>query len=340
MAAVGQVNDRDSRWYVDPEDPTRIFESVTTVIGATESKSWLADWGGKTAAEWAADHHDLIGTTLEEADRDAAVDLIKGASRRIRDAARERGTIVHDVTEALVLGSPLPGWDHLPPDEQIVVEELVDGYLNFVSDLDVRFVLAEATVANVTHSYAGTLDAIATLRCLDRTLLIDTKTGQLNPRMAAQLAAYESADEVWLPFGRKAPMPRLDGAAVLHLSPDYDRGYKLLQVDTGPVAFAWFRQMLELFRADRAAKFVRRPLYPPLPDGTQPPLLLEDVEGLRCRGRLMAAGHRTLADVASLTAADLRAMDGIGPKAVEAVHMLLADHGLHLADETPSRVAS
>jgi hypothetical protein len=75
-------------------------------------------------------------------------------------------------------------------------------------------------------------------------------------------------------------------------------------------------------------------MYPPLPDGSQPPMRLTDIDegyGL-APGALSKAGLATVADVAALTEVEVLALPGVGPKTLINTARLLADHGLALVE--------
>jgi DNA-directed RNA polymerase alpha subunit len=64
-------------------------------------------------------------------------------------------------------------------------------------------------------------------------------------------------------------------------------------------------------------------LYKPLPDGSQPSPLIEDIDDLgRARGPLIAAGLRTLEEVLALTDAQLMSIKGIGAKSLLMIRIL------------------
>lgn len=361
MTVVGRLDRPSGRWYVDPLDSERVYESVTAVLAAAQGKPWLSAWAAKLAAEYAVDHLDEVVAVLRGTGRDAAVDLVKGAARRARDRKADIGSYVHDVIEALILDSPaiptIP--EHLDGQiveydgEQIIVGQewldgVIDGFLNFVGDHEPIFELAEATVVNPAAGYAGTLDIIATLPRLvvDTRVMIDAKTGAvLDKRMSAQMAAYRRCSEVWLDdLGNRAPMPRIDRAAILHLRPGYGRGYKLLEQPADEDAYKWFLDHLAVLHGEQARpKPTGRPLYPARADGTQPAPLVEDVDDTvpfnRVRHALIKAGIRSLDDLASLTRAQVLGVKGVGPKSIGPIGDVLAAHGLAFADLAQAEVA-
>lgn len=333
MSSVGVDVRREgidgSRWYCDPETQ-ELYHSVTTVLGATASKPWLTAWAAKLAAEFAADQHDLISQTLTAAGREAAVDLIKGAAKRKREEASENGTRVHDVVEALVLDTPLPEF-HSEAAEASAMQ-----FIEWHIAWQPVYLMSECTVANPALGYAGTLDLVAYLPPIDKVYEIDVKNGaNLDADMVTQLVAYARATEVWLPFAQKAPMPKVDGLAVLHLRPERSKFIDVTEQANNPAVFQDFLNRLgSLQHRDARPKHLGTVLYPPLADGSQPPPLLEDLEGAVCVNALADAGITRLDQLADCDSRSLLAIKGIGPKKVLALQDFLARHGMELSEAT------
>jgi hypothetical protein len=351
-----------------------LLTSVTTILGGTLGKPWLPAWAAKLAAVLAVDQIDVLLRILRDEGRDAAVKWLSEGAERERNVKRGAGSYVHDVTEALVLWAVSPAGTghavHIPElpghlvgatydEEPIedVVEYMVDGFTNWVADFNPRWIASEMTVFNQPLGYAGTLDLIIELLGYgvgrsERLIAapgniyrpcVDIKTGR-EPECTwrEQIAAYRRAREALLRLGQIIPMPATTGGAVLHLRPKYVRGYQFMPVSRENDVIAWnrFRRAAEIFngrRADSAKPgHVVRPLRP---DGTMPPPLIADLnsEGYGVAPSALAkAGVRDLEQVAAMTAGQLRATKGIGPKTVEVIRRMLDDHGLHLAGETPT----
>lgn len=315
-----------SRWYCDP-DTDQLLASVTTVLSATSSKPWLTPWAAKLAATFAVEQHDLVSQTLAAAGPAAAIDLIKGAAARKRDEASSRGTWLHDVVEALVLDAPLPDF----PDD---VVPFADAFVDWCCDWEPEFIAAECTVADPLLGWAGTLDLILRFPRWPflGTWLIDAKSGaNLDHNMPVQLATYKRATEVWLPLGRKAPMPQVDRCAVLHVRPEGAKFIDVTEFVTDDAYNRFLRMRAELDAREALPKHIGRVLYPPLPDGSQPPPLLEDLPGAPCVAILREAGVVRLADLTSWTRDGLLNLKGIGAKKADAIEEFLTEHGLTLA---------
>ena len=365
MAVVGLYDRPDGRWYVHPLDEDVRLWSVTTVLSMTRSKPWLVPYAGKKSGEFCVRNFELVRQVMTDAGDNAAIAMIAAASRDMYNLKADIGTHVHDVQEAIILNAPVPGiptalegrwvewgdeWLQITPEW---INGVCDGFLQFVADFDVEFEMAEATVAHPGQyapgaegkvvglgddlAWAGTLDWIAVLKKLRRgaRLLGDTKTGRtLGNDVGLQLAAYRHCTEVWLDkLGNVTDMPRVHGAAVLHVRPEFPGGYRLLEQPADVVALRHFeRRLRTLLDHDRyTVRPTGRPLYPDRPDGSQPPpLLLDvDVEGFNhYRKPLIRAGFANLAEVAELSPEELLTIRGLGQKAPAAVLAACLQYGI------------
>lgn len=308
------------RVYIDPVSDER-FPSVTTIIGATSAKHGIAPWSSKLAAEFAIDNEIAWKAVLEAAGRDAAIELIAKASDRYRDAAGVRGSFVHDVIESLVLDKPLP---LITGD---VEAAMLDQFLAWCADYEVEFFMSELTVANRTLGYAGTLDGGAILHaCHDQRALIDAKTGKsLWPaEVVPQLAAYRGAEEVWLPLGGKDAMPEVDLVAALHLRAD---GYDFTELRGDDDAWAdWTCKVASYYAARKIAG--RKSIVGRVRRDNDPWYVGDFPSLNRYAAPLAACGLTTLEQVVMFTPTDLQRLEGIGPKAVEALLAAISSVGL------------
>ena len=221
-----------ARWYRNPETGGE-FIGVTSVTGLTP-KPWLGPWQAKLTAEFAVEN---IGSILQmnldaekaakpEAAKKAIVDHVKGAPRRYTNSAADTGTEVHALCEAIAKGED-PGRIH--PD----LQGYVDGWQAFITQHDPEFLWIEQTVFSEKHGFAGTMDSLAVID--GKNVIVDIKSGKATyPEVALQLALYANADyvlelvdaqpsltSVTEPTIRQVPLPKIDGAIVVHLRPDY-----------------------------------------------------------------------------------------------------------------------
>jgi hypothetical protein len=248
-----------------------------------------------------------------------------------------------------------------------VVDFMVDGFINFVVQFSPEFEATEMQVYNQPLGIAGTLDMIIVLTgyAISRgtgprgedeiiaspgnrlTICVDTKTGR-SPEgtWKEQLAAYRRMTECLLPLGEMHPMPATDCGAVLHLRREYPDGYLLHLVSGADDEAAWkrFEAAATIYRDRQKVKGKPGTSVRPLrPDGTIPGPRLCDLasEGY---GRALAPLRKALGagtelgDIARFTEADLLAVNGIGPKLIETIRVMLTDHGLTLADEATETV--
>jgi hypothetical protein len=226
------------------------YWSVTTLIGGGVPKPALIGWAKKFTAEYAVAHLATLNTLVAD-DPVGAVDWLKGASFRDRDKRADLGSRVHEAAEAYALGAPWPEWSE---DEAPYLR----AFLRWLEEFAPEFVAVEAPVFSRQQRYAGTLDAIVDVRLPDLArrsgldpdrplrLLIDYKTGGVYPEVALQLAAYRFAETfIGLPSADEAPLPEVDGCAVLHLQPE---AYEFLPVRAEAAEFNAFLYAREVYR--------------------------------------------------------------------------------------------
>lgn len=218
------------------------YWSVTTIISGGIPKPALLPWGIKMVAEGAADMADKL-PAMVATDREGAIRFLKGLPYAKRDAAGDLGTLVHAAVEAHSLKRPMPPWNKL-------VEPYMRGFAQFLEDFSPTFTATEASVYNRSQKYAGTLDAIATFTLplyeQPGSYLLDVKSGKgVYAEVGLQCSAYAHAEFIGLPDGSEAPMPSVDGALCLHLTPT---GYRLIEVRADDEVFQAFLYAREVFR--------------------------------------------------------------------------------------------
>lgn len=247
--ANSTTNSRGARFY---EWQGERFWSVTTVIGAL-NKPAIPAWAAKRAAEFAVENSDAWLALARTGQKRAAVDLIKGAPWRERDAAADVGTAVHRAVEAYTLGLPMPEFD-----------ESVAGHMaqfqKFLTAFQPTFEMAEATVYSRSHKWAGTTDGVAVFHAapkgaeglIGKRVIIDYKTSNLGrqghgiyPECALQLAAYANAEFVGMPDGTEAPLPEIEEGAAVWLRPDR---WALVPVRVDEQVYTAFRYVIEAYR--------------------------------------------------------------------------------------------
>lgn len=224
-------------------------DGVTTIISNGIPKPALIAWAAREVATYATDNLDTLATL----DRAAAIDLLKGAHYRERDAAARRGTEVHTYAEQLLHGEEVT-----VPDELIAH---VDSYLKFLDDWNPQPVLVEAVVGHRKHRWMGTLDLVCDIA--GKRALLDIKTGRsgIYGETALQLAAYRNA-EFYLDGNVELAMPHVDWCGAIWVRAD---GYDLIPLETGDHVYRMFRyaQQVAAFTQIHSKEWVGDTLTPP-----------------------------------------------------------------------------
>lgn len=233
--------------------------SVTGDLGDGFPKPGLINWAAGEVATYAVDHL----AAISDLDREAALDLLRGAHHRDRDKAANRGTEVHRLAQRIAAG-----------DEVDVPEELighVDSYLDWWDRFTPQDVIVEQPIFNRKWRYGGTFDLWARLPQIGKSL-VDIKTNRSGPfgDTALQLAAYAHGEFMLDDEHREIPLPEIERYFVLWLRSD---GFDFLEYDVTEAEFRIFLYVQSVARwiaarADwNASQPVRlSPLYrPPLP---------------------------------------------------------------------------
>jgi hypothetical protein len=258
-------NDRQGRTYAWPPSPPHEFQvlSVTTAINAGIAKPYLMGWAAKLVAETAVDDLDVITRMIEKGDEEGAISHLKGAPYRKRQAAADRGTLVHSALEAYLAGTR-PTKEELKEQfrEQRLNTKLwqptlamISGLTEFLYDEEPEIFHSEQTVFSRTHGYGGTADIIGRMRVGQSLapVVIDIKTSKaVYDETAMQLAAYARADFVGLHDGTEAfLLPSLPSATIEHgvvVRPTPSGSYEKVVFALGDDVFEMFLAALTIAR--------------------------------------------------------------------------------------------
>ncbi|MET9617131.1 hypothetical protein [Kitasatospora indigofera] len=252
MGTVRTVQRGGSRFYIHPERPEIKFPGVTSVI-AMLPKPFLVFWSAKLTAELAVDSLPFV-QQMAERDRQGAIDYLKGASRRYTKIRADVGSRAHDLFERMIRGENV---GRVHPD----LEPYRVLFADFLLKVNPELIRAEDVAWSSTHEYAGSFDAILRVwldedgkPTPDRSgtavvLMVDWKTSAATyADVALQMAAYTHADLIIAPDGSSEPMPEVDGAAVLHITPDQ---WALKPVRIDAEVFDFFLTLRKVFVWDR-----------------------------------------------------------------------------------------
>ena len=214
---------KGSRFYVDAVTGESV-PGVTSILNQL-SKPFLQHWSAKLVAEYAVDNL----ASWQNLDRQASVDLLKGAPRRYTNSRADIGSEAHDHFEKISLGED-------PGPIRLEVEPYVAHFRQFMADFNPEVIGAEMTVWSDTHRYAGSFDAM--LRVAGEPVIVDYKTTKaVYPETALQLAAYRYADAVIDEYGSRTPLPEVSGGAVLHIT---EKGYQFIPLRVDEEVFGMF----------------------------------------------------------------------------------------------------
>jgi len=198
-----RIDAKNGRWYECPSGGT--YPSVTNVLRVISKGPQFDRWLGN------ADSYDAAIAT--------------------RDAAGNRGTMVHDAIEQLLTGTlsvPVAGW------EPKAVKQL-HGFTNWYQEVQPEVLDVEKFVFNDLYQYAGTADIVCKIG--GKTWLIDVKTsGDIYPTYWMQLEAYAQAYH-----------PHVDEVGVLLLKDSTKKGWMLKAGTDREFTFQCFISALNIF---------------------------------------------------------------------------------------------
>lgn len=215
------------------------LRSVTTWLSKGMPKPALYNWFKTITAEAAVDDLDIVAAMVAKGPegRKAAIDHLVGASYRKSDKAKDVGSEVHEIAEAMANGWPIPEVEHAED-----VAPFVKGLELFFAEWRPEFIATEVTVFNVAQGYAGSFDGI--MRAAGSTWLIDWKTTKpgkeghgIYPEYGLQLAAYRYAEFMVTRDGTRQPMPPVDGCLGINIRPGQ---YAVIPVRADERVFAAF----------------------------------------------------------------------------------------------------
>ena len=222
MTTPARANQRSKggpRTYSWPPGNNPEFEviSVTSAVQGGLPKPYLIGWAAKEAAMCAVDDLEIITAMVKKGDEQAAINHIKGAHYRKRDAAGNRGTIVHSAIEAYIAGKRLTKEDieAAMKERRVTAKQwkptlaMVRAMTEFMYDEEPEIYFSEKTIFNRTYQYAGTPDIICRMRVGGQLypVIVDCKTSKrIYDETAYQLTAYARGEFVGLDDGSEVPL--------------------------------------------------------------------------------------------------------------------------------------
>lgn len=219
--------------------------SVTTILGGGIPKPQLIDWAAREVATYATENPGADYETLSTAHR------IK------RDTAGIRGTVIHNIAEALLNGEAVEVADDVWP--------YVEGLVDFIREWKITPLHQECIVAHEKLNVAGKFDLVCTSPYLNsgQPILLDWKSSKkVYGETALQTAAYTLADFMVTPDGEEVPVPKITATYVVHIAPGESTIYPL--ATNRQEISDHFSLFLDALRVYRGATPRRKALKPAL----------------------------------------------------------------------------
>jgi len=238
---VNTIKRGGARFYVSPATGEK-SPGVTSILDMSP-KPFLAPWNAKMVAEEAVNNLGAV-VSIAMNNRQAAVDMLKGAAYRSTAHSAEVGTDAHDLFDKLANSEPIGR-------VAAELQPFVDHFNEFLDTCQPEYVHTERTIWSTKYDYAGTFDAFVIIDGVRYWLDNKTTKSGIHEEVGLQLAAYRYSDVLMNPDGTTTPTPEGDGGIVLHIRPE---GWQLVPVDAGPESFEQFLRFRESFRWDREAK--------------------------------------------------------------------------------------
>lgn len=217
------------------------YPSVTKILGVIDNgkSNALAIWARREALKLA--QNELFGAL----DNGTALtyenvsEIIKSADRqpdKLKDAAADLGTRVHDAIDAYILGK-----------EPVLDEESMVGFTNFIEWLGkekIRIISGDIPVASPEWGFGGRLDSVG-VNDKNEVIILDWKTSNaLRDEYPLQVAAYAIAFEEM--YGL-----RVAGAKVVRFGKTDPADFEPRDVSLRESKLAFFKA-LGLFKAMKA----------------------------------------------------------------------------------------
>lgn len=242
----------------DGRDPVPVT-GVTTIVNGTRPKPALPWWGMTIGVKGVCELY-ARSSGVNLADPDGLVKRLtaeKLTVNHVRDAAGDRGTLVHEAMDRWAADGTVPR----AADFEVADRGFAQGMAKFLLDADPKIEHSEIMVYSPAHNYAGRYDArlglyeprelVVNAKTGKRAVipaglyLVDYKTGKkVYPEAHEQLAGYEGAS-------LECGWPPTDGRAVVRFTPE--GGYEWVSSTTPVEVFHAAAALYHLRAADKGA---------------------------------------------------------------------------------------
>lgn len=184
-----QFNEKTHRYTLDGKS----LVGVTTVVGIID-KPQLISW----ASNMAVDYIDKNFPTFEQmqSDTKALSNVLEDARKAWcykRDSAGDVGTSCHNWIEQYAK-SKINDTEYLPEYENEQVEKMVNKFIEWANENNIKFLLSEQRLYSKTHFFAGTVDLL--IERDGKKYIADIKTAKdIYQQNFIQMAGYHIALE-------------------------------------------------------------------------------------------------------------------------------------------------
>lgn len=175
--------DPDHLYFANGEE----VHGVTSMVGMKDKSKALVSWALEIYRDKLLEKFPNL--TVKD------IEKLMNAHKDEQKESQSTGTDAHYWCENYIKAQiGLPGYKVLPLPEDLTVRRCVMGFLEWVSEHDVKFLSSERMVYSKKHKYIGTLDIEAMVD--GKHCIIDLKTSNnIYNTVRLQLAAYLKADE-------------------------------------------------------------------------------------------------------------------------------------------------
>ncbi|XP_049847920.1 uncharacterized protein LOC126304981 [Schistocerca gregaria] len=257
-----QVLVNGNRFYRVQNDQTKVYPSITTVLGSVIAKPELENWQRKVSLlefkkqlQLCAERRELpgLGTVQILPGERVLEDMVREsmtAPDKICDMALSFGTEVHAIIEKLILTNA----DDMPCDpEYVTVKDSFRAWRRQVESSGSKIIKTEVQVVSKRYGYAGTMDAL--LRTVEVPsgkeiwTVLDWKTSNaIRNEYALQVAAYAKAYE-------EMTGTPIDRAAVVRFNKKGSPTYEVKTVHNLEEAFDAFCSVLHIWQMTNQSLF-------------------------------------------------------------------------------------
>lgn len=187
-----QFNEKTHRYTLDGKS----LVGVTTVVGIID-KPQLISWASNMAVDYIKSNSDSEKKGVDDfwtyESKESVLEDARKAWCYKRDSAGDVGTSCHNWIEQYAK-SKINDTEYLPEYENEQVEKMVNKFIEWSNENDIKFLLSEQRLYSKTHFFAGTVDLL--IERDGKKYIADIKTAKdIYQQNFIQMAGYHIALE-------------------------------------------------------------------------------------------------------------------------------------------------